>query len=73
MKATDLPTLAACVNTLLGKLVAAQMDLEDLQGRACPCQNEREQMEHLTNEIACLERRLQRAERLQNSALASTE
>lgn len=73
MKASDLPVLSNCVNTLLGKLIGKQLDLEDLQRKAFLRQNEREQVAQLTDEIANLEQRLQRAERLQDAAMASPE
>ncbi len=71
MKATEHPTLDNCVNTLLGKLIAAQTDLEDLQRRAFPRKNETEQMAQLANEIRNLEQRLAIAERLQDTVIVT--
>lgn len=69
MKNSTIQTLNDCVNKLMGKLVAAKERLRLCESSSGTGRNIRT-MNRLRDEIDSLERRLQRAERLQDAELA---
>jgi hypothetical protein len=69
MATESLPALANCTNTLLGKLLAARTDLEDLQRKAFPNKTDHANMKTLMETVSSLELRLKRSMLQQVAAL----
>jgi hypothetical protein len=66
----DLPTLNRCVQLLAGQLIHKQDELR-CREQSCGMYHDVRKMTKLREEIASLEKRLARAERLQDEALTS--
>ena len=71
MDAKSLPTLNALVNHLMGDLVAKQVELQRRE-QSCGTFHDVRKMTRLRAEITKIEKRLARAELLQNVALKGT-
>jgi hypothetical protein len=70
MTAKDLPTLNTCVEKLMIQLATKQDELRRRE-LSCGMAHDLRKMMRLREEIASLEKRLSRAERLQDAALRS--
>lgn len=70
MKAKDLPTLNKCVEDLMLQLIHAQEAVRSAES-SCGTGHNLKTLIRLRDRVASIEKRLERAERLQEAALAA--